>query len=263
MKDNRTDHAYRGARILAELFRELRSQMVIGNSGKRVEEWCIRLLSMRYGAPYLQGYKGFQGQICVNRNETAAHGRPNGEPFAANDLITIDIVIDYMGWKADLAWTYGIEPLSEDRRLLLVTAWQASLLPLYVKDYQKRGEITSRLLKELLHTSCHRLCEGFAGHGIGRELHADPVIAYEPNLCRIPYGSVSEPFIFCWEPIITAGNGQVKMLADNSYITSDGGVTAQFEHMYTASDQSIEILNLTGNEIFSRQPTIFRATPPW
>ena len=251
----------RSAKVLATLLRRLKSQIYPGNSGVAVEKWCIEQLRTQHGHLSLQGYNNFPSQICINRNAVAAHGIPDSAPFVSGDLITVDIVIDVMGWKADLAWTYPVEPLDELARTVLNTAWQSSLLPLLHCQSADIGRDTADMLHHLLiNTNCC-LCRGFAGHRIHREIHAQPSVYYEKGACRIP--RPQEPAVYCWEPIITSGSGSVELHKNGiSYSTSDQCPCAQFEHMYAISSAGCAILNLDLCDIYTASNRLI-ATQPW
>lgn len=200
----------------------------------------------------------------MNRNEVAAHGVPDGVPFSPGDIVTVDIVIEYMGWKIDSAWSYGIPPVPGEQQRLINSAWQASLLPLIARMRPDPGRHAAELLQHLLSESGMRACDGLAGHAIGRELHMPPRIPYDPRICSIPSGSPQQPFVFCWEPVLTPGSSSLVQQPDGSFITADGSPTAQFEHMFRCdSRQGIRLLNLQPAQIYAQRDAVLRARPPW
>lgn len=253
----------RSARILSPLLKTLGTHMYPGQNAHAIERICLDYLKNSYGSSSLYGFQNFQGHICVNRNEIAAHCPPGDMVFKPGDLITVDIVIDVLGWKADLAWTYGIEPLQPEHKKLLNTAWQASLIPLCARN-DSSGKSAGRLLSQLVDQKQFQVCDRFAGHGIGREIHLPPLIAYQAELCRFPHITADLP-AFCWEPIITQGNRSVERLRSGAYQTIDGKFTAQFEHMYTISPEGqLLLINLDYSDIYvSPAHERLLSSPPW
>ncbi len=259
-------HQRLAAKTLGNIFRKAGARIQVGATGRQIESWCEQQLSADYGAASLKGYKGFPANICINRNTQAAHCPPNDQPFEPGDVITLDIVIDRMGWKADLAWTYAIPPLSEQRMKLLQVAWQASLLPLCVDIAQEKrqtaGKQSAELLQHLLKQNGFSLCKGFVGHSIGRDIHEEPLVPYQPEVCVFPgQNKPEEEKVFCWEPVITTGNGVVRQEPDGSYFTVDNQPAAQFEHMFLIDSTEIQILNIAKKEIQSGK--LFHSRPPW
>ena len=62
--------------------------------------------------------------ISISKNHVITHGIPSNEVLAQNDLLTIDIVSQYMGWYADMSWTFGVGNIDEESKFLIDAAWQ-------------------------------------------------------------------------------------------------------------------------------------------
>ncbi len=84
----------------------------------------------------------------------------------------------------------------------------------------------------------------FVGHGIGKSLHEDPQI---PNF--VPPSSngrgvkLKEGMVIAIEPMVNVGSPDVKILDDGwTAVTSDGRLSAHFEHTIAITNNGPEIL---------------------
>jgi len=81
----------------------------------------------------------------------------------------------------------------------------------------------------------------FVGHGIGRNLHEDPQV---PNFGQPGKGlRLKAGMVLAIEPMINEKSHDVIVLDDQwTVITSDGGLSAHFEHTVAITDKGPEIL---------------------
>ena len=81
----------------------------------------------------------------------------------------------------------------------------------------------------------------FVGHGIGTSLHEEPQI---PNYGEPGRGPrLAEGMVLAIEPMVTLGEPGVKVLDDGwTAVTSDGSLSAHFEHTVVVTAVEPEIL---------------------
>ena len=81
------------------------------------------------------------------------------------------------------------------------------------------------------------------GHGVGRSMHEDPQI---PNFGAPGQGPVlASGMVFAIEPMINAGGPDVVIHDDEwSISTSDGSLSAHFEHTVAITEDEPRILTL-------------------
>ena len=82
----------------------------------------------------------------------------------------------------------------------------------------------------------------FVGHGVGQHFHSMPTVPH----CRNTEKSVMIPGqTFTIEPMLTERGVKGKMWKDNwTVVTTDGGLSAQYEHTILITDNGHEILTL-------------------
>jgi methionyl aminopeptidase len=238
----------RPSRVLEELFRDLRAQIVPGVTTKKLGTYCERFILSKNALPALKGYRGFPAAICASVNHVAVHGIPNDTPLSAGDIITVDITISIDGWHSDSAWTYIVGETSEEKRRLVKAAWKATISGiLAVKAGGRLGDIGAAIERSAKGLG-YSILEDFAGHGIGRMLHEDPIVVHTGTR------GVGQPIVpgmvFTIEPILCMGKPQVRTLEDGwTVITRDGSPSAQFEHTIAVFRDRTEIMTYTTDGI--------------
>ncbi len=85
------------------------------------------------------------------------------------------------------------------------------------------------------------IVEGYGGHGIGTEMHMDPLI---PNHGEAGHGPVLEPgMCFAVEPMVNLGTKETRELDDGwTVVTTDGRYSAHFEHTFAVTADGPRVL---------------------
>jgi len=235
----------RPSRILEELFRDLGTKINPGVTTKKLDAYCERFIHARKAKAALKGYRGFPAAICASPGSVATHGIPTDTPLTAGDIITIDITIGVDGWHSDGAWTYIVSGVTDEEKSRLVkAAWKATHAGiLAAKAGGRIGDIGAAIERAAKRYGCSVL-EDFAGHGIGRMLHEDPIVV---NTGTRGIGQPIVPgMVFTVEPILCLGEPKVTTLKDGwTVVTEDGRPTAQFEHTIAIFRDRTEILTLS------------------
>jgi methionyl aminopeptidase len=85
----------------------------------------------------------------------------------------------------------------------------------------------------------------YQGHGIGREMHEDPDIpnSLSDSRGRPPNVPLRAGMTLAIEPMVVVGSGESHVLNDGwTVVTSDGTLSAHFEHTVAITDGEAEIL---------------------
>jgi methionyl aminopeptidase len=84
------------------------------------------------------------------------------------------------------------------------------------------------------------VAEGLVGHGVGRALHEDPTVF---NFGKRGAGEPLElGMTLAIEPMFAAGDGATTTRKDDSFVTRDGSLAAQFEHTVAITAQGPRVL---------------------
>lgn len=219
------------ARTLFPLFREIADQRWIDRRALELDRFVGRYL-VRHGLESaLEGYRSYPYRSSVSPNETAVHGLPSERVFRRGDIFTVDVAASSGGYVSDSAWTFLAPGASRRVSRLYTRSWRAF-----------RGllrSLTAGLSLEELAGHASRIAEregvrivpSLLGHGVGRELHEPPVLAFVPTGTDAAREiTLTAGSILNIEPVYTDGSGEIRALDDGwGFTTEDGSSTVHFE----------------------------------
>ena len=221
-----------------------------------VHELCISLGC--YPAPL--NYENFPRSCCTSINNIALHGIPNERPLKENDILKLDISVYYHGFFGDVSETYLVSGKNENT---VSIDHDAMYLITHARRCRDRAVAVCRPGVEF--SAIGRACEEYVkqcnglnlvqsacGHGLGEQLHEPPQVLhyFDPNERQMRW-IMQEGMVFAIEPVLTEGNGYVKMCDDNTQVcTVDNSRCAQFEHTI--------VITSTGHEILTEGKTDMR-----
>lgn len=187
-----------------------------------------------------KGYHGYPAVICTSINEEVVHGIPSDRVLADGDVVSVDAGAIVDGWHADAAFTVVVgESSAEVRDLLTCTeeslwrgiaaAWHGSHI----------GDIGFAIEKHINSQSEFGIVEGYTGHGIGTEMHMDPVV---PNQGAMGRGPKLKPgMALAIEPMVTLRPSPTWVLDDDWTVQAEC-VAAHFEHTIAITDAGLWVL---------------------
>jgi len=187
----------------------------------------------------------FPGSICASVNDEIVHGVPGPRVLRDGDIISIDCGAILAGWHGDAAVTVGVGTVSETaRELMRVTEesmWHglaAARLGGRLTDISHAVETYARSQGD------YGIVEEYGGHGIGRAMHMDPHVSH---VARAQTGHrIREGMAFTVEPMVNAGSAAIRTDDDGWTVrTTDGALSAQFEHTVIIGPHGPEITTLT------------------
>lgn len=193
--------------------------------------------------PSFKGYNGFRGSICTSVNEELVHGIPGNRELEDGDIISIDIGAEYQSYHGDSAWTYPVGTISPETEELLRVSEAALFKGLEEAKPGVHLTNISNAIQRYAESKGFTIVREYAGHGVGRKLHEDPVI---PHYGPRGKGPLLKPgMVLAIEPMVNAGDRFVKTLADNwTVVTKDGKMCAHFEHTIAITNKGYEILTI-------------------
>lgn len=240
----------RGGSIIASLFKEMEPRVAPGVSTLQLDAFAEEYIRSTPGAvPVFKGLYGFPGSICASINEEIVHGIPSDQRvLAEGDVISVDVGVRLEGWCADSARTFPVGDIDgETMRLLRVTeealdrAIEVALPGMHVGDI-------GHAVETVVADTGFSIIRDLVGHGVGRKLHEDPQV---PNLGQPGTGpALREGMVLAIEPMIAVGTHRIRTLADRwTMVTSDGSVSAHFEHTVALTAEGPRILTTEGSPV--------------
>jgi methionyl aminopeptidase len=236
------DALRRAGRTAAETLRwvanAVRPNMSTGELDRLVRQDTER----RGGRPSQLGFQGFPAAVCISRNDVVCHGIPNEREFLVEgDIVNIDVTTEVGGFHGDTSRTICVGKVSEDARRIVHVAEQCMWAGIgVIREGARVGDIGAAIVEVATRSGCsvvRQLC----GHGIGRQMHAEPQISHvgtRGHGLRLRAGMV-----ITVEPMVNLGGPEVEFDSDGWTVrTEDGSLSAQFEHTVLVTQTGFEVL---------------------
>ncbi len=233
--------------ILSDCLSFLSSQVQPGMTGLQIDKLGDDFVRSFGATAACKGYMGFPNGICISVNSGAVHCIPNSTPFQPGDVVKLDMVVDYKGWKADSALTVLVPPVRPEVRKLAENTYSAMRDGIRAALEGNTVQDISRAIYAARNES--GVIQQFTGHGIGTSIHEGPAIPSIP----VPEKNATlvSGMILCIEPIFCIGEPNIyhKKGEWNTWMLT-GQPVAHFEHTIAINPagQPPTILTLRNNE---------------
>lgn len=193
--------------------------------------------------PAFKGYHGFTGTLCTSVGREVVHGIPGVRRLREGEILSVDCGAIVDGYYGDAAMTFPVGAIADEAaRLLRVTRESLEAGIAQCRADMRLYDISSAV-QTVAEAAGFSVVREYVGHGIGREMHEDPQI---PNYGRAGTGPVLKAgMVFAIEPMINAGGPEVHGLDDGwTVVTSDGSLSAHFEHTVAIAETGPVVLTL-------------------
>ena len=202
--------------------------------------------------PSFKGYRGFPANLCVSVNDEIVHGIPGKRVLAEGDIVSLDFGVIFGGLQGDAAVTVGVGEVSpQAEELMKVTKGTLRVGIAAAYPEARLGDI-SVAIQNYAESRGYSVVREYTGHGIGREMHEEPQI---PNFGLPGTGPVlKKGMTLALEPMLNAGDWPTR-LGDNHWtvLTSDGSLSAHFEHTVAITDGEPEVLTALGEGVYGQE----------
>lgn len=270
-----------GGRRLAAILRYLTDMARAGVSTKELDAEAERMIGEHGGDPVFKGYRiegvrtPYPASICTSINDEVVHGIPRSDRILADgDIIGIDIGMRWpagtaisnqqlaisntsgpetpsrkpkVGLVTDMAVTIGIGKISaEAERLIRATREALDIAVATIRPGIRIGDV-SHAIETRLKRDKLVVIRDLAGHGVGHELHEEPMI---PNFGKPGTGvELLEGMVIAVEPMATLGGWRITLDDDEwTFRTADGSLAAHFEHTIAVTPNGCEVLTKKSTE---------------
>lgn len=236
-------------RLLASVFGLLDRTALTGMTtmavNDLVEDYIVNRLQAR---PASKGQYGYAFALNCSRNQVVCHGAPSvGERLEDGDIVNLDITLEKHGYIADSSKTYLIGKVAPAARRLVEVTYEAMWKGIRsVRAGAHLGDIGHAIER---HAKRHgyTVVRQYCGHGIGREMHEEPEVLH---FGRPGTGlRLKEGMVITIEPMLNQGGARVRTEEDGwTVVTSDGRLSAQFEHTVAVTRTGFSVLTLRPEE---------------
>ena len=211
----------------------------------RIIDEYIRSCGARPACIGVEGIYGpFPAATCISVNEVVVHGIPSKKQILKEgDILTVDTVTVLDGYFGDAAITYAVGEIDETSKKLMEVTEKARDIGIEVARAGNRIGDIGHAIQEYVESFGFSLVRDFAGHGVGKEMHEDPII---PNYGKAGTGAkIEDGMVITVEPMVNVGTYKVKVLSDMwTAVTKDGKRSAQYEHSLAIIDGKPVILSV-------------------
>jgi methionyl aminopeptidase len=231
-------------RILANTFTELAKAVKVGVSAGDLDDIARKYIQKQGAEPSFLGYSGYKYTTCISKNEEIVHGIPYREKeLMPGDICCIDCGVYYKGFHSDAARTFLIEPVAAEVKHLAVVTEES-----FFKGFEKAiagnkmGDV-SHAVQAHIEAAGLTVVRDLYSHGIGTQLHEDPLI---PNYGKAGKGvTLKVGMTFALEPMVNIGVADILTLEDKwTIITADKKWSAHYENTIAILEDGPEILTI-------------------
>ncbi len=231
----------RAGRALKEVFETVGTLIRPGITTLEINaEIEKKIFSLGATAP-CKGYHGYPAAACISTDDIVVHGIPSLKVLKNGEIVSVDIVLKLDGYCADATRTYAVGEISpEKQRLIDVTRKCFYNGVAKIKDGARLGD-AQHAIQLTAELAGYGVVRAMTGHGIGKNMHEDPVIE---NYGRAGTGpTLKAGMCLAIEPMITMGDWNVGIDRDGwTCRTADGLPAAHYENTVLVTANGAEIL---------------------
>ena len=234
-------------RLAASVLDMIGEHVKVGTTTDELNSICHDFIVNELNAiPAPLNYRGFPKSICTSINNVVCHGIPGPRVLKKGDIINIDVTVIKNEFHGDTSRMYFAgKPSIKGSRLSRI-CYEAMMRGIEtIKPGTRLGDLGYAVQK---HAESHgySVVREYCGHGIGRRFHEEPHILHygKPDT-----GAQLLPgMTFTVEPMLNAGKKETRLQADRwTVVTSDGSLSAQWEHTVLVTESGYEILTYSDN----------------
>jgi methionyl aminopeptidase len=228
--------------IIFRLFKIINSMNIEGMSTWELDTFIDDYILKNKARPAFKTVRGYSFASCISINHVASHGVPlKKKKIASGDIVKIDTGTVMNGYFADSCSTFKIGKVTEEADRLVSVAYAALQKGISEVAPEKYTGDIGFAVEKCVHDLGYSVVKNFTGHGVGFALHEAPVV---PNYGEKGKGTIIRPgMVLTVEPIVNEGSDELIVQEDGwTSITSDGRLSAQFEHTIAVTKNGPVIL---------------------
>ena len=227
-------------KILAAILDEIRTEVRPGVKTGQLDTIMVEQSNKMGVMPSFKNYRGFPANLCVSVNDEIVHGIPGERVIQEGDLVSLDVGVKLDGFHTDAAITVGVGRVCKEAEELIAVT-ESSLKSGIAQAINGAWiEDISSAIQHFVESRGFSVVREYTGHGVGRDLHEEPPI---PNFVVGKGIRLRKGMTLAIEPMVNAGDWHTKLAANQwTVLTTDGSLSAHFEHTIAITDTGAEIL---------------------
>lgn len=227
--------------ICAQSLKKVLANVNVGITCSYLDKIAAIELTRKDATPSFKTVDDYRWTICTTINDQVVHGIPTERVLKIGDILGVDIGACYQGYHSDMAITLGVGTIAEDAQRFLEIGKQTLKKAISVAKVGNRIGDISHVIQENIENAGYSIVKSLTGHGVGRQLHEDPLI---PGFGESGTGAkILENMVLAIEVIYAQGSGEVQLEADNwTIVTQDGSLAGLFEQTVLVSSEGPIVL---------------------
>src|SRR3984957_4135345 len=172
------ERMHAAGQVVAHALTVLKEAVRPGISTAELDSIAERSIRAAGAVPSFLGYFGYPASICTSVNEQVVHGIPSKDQvLEAGDIISIDCGAVLEGWHGYSSLSVGVGAIDPAAQALL-DACEASMWAGIEQAVagQRLGDVSHAIEESVTGSGNYGLIREYTGHGIGTEMHMDPVV---------------------------------------------------------------------------------------
>ncbi|MCF7803224.1 MAG: type I methionyl aminopeptidase [Candidatus Marinimicrobia bacterium] len=237
------DKIREASQIVADTLQLVKEHLVPGAKTIDLDQMAEEHIRSRGARPAFKGYYGFPASLCMSINNEVVHGIPSERTLNEGDIVGIDCGAEKNGYYGDHAITFAVGDVNEKVKQLLEVTSNALMKGIEQAKAGNHLYDIGHAVQEYAENAGFSVVRQLVGHGIGTELHEEPQV---PNYGKAGTGpELRAGMVMAIEPMINEGGYDVYTGDDGwTVYTSDGKLSAHFEHTVVISNNGPEILSV-------------------
>ena len=234
----------KAGRVVAEIHEATRAVIRPGVTTGEIDKAARQVLEKRGAGSNFLGYHGFPAVVCTSPNSMIVHGIPSPTVvLVEGDIISVDCGAIIEGYHGDAAYTAPVGEVSTEATHLMEVTSASLYAGIDQLTSGNRLHEVGRAVQQVAEAAGFSVVREYVGHAIGTAMHEEPQVPnYWPGT---PGPTLKEGMVFAIEPMVNAGGTGTVLLDDGwSVVTSDGRLSAHFEHPIAITDDGPEIFTI-------------------
>ena len=243
---NEIEKISKSCQIVADTLFMLEEYVKDGMKISKLDSLAEDFIRSHGARPAFKGYMGFPATLCVSVDDAVVHGIPGEDILKDGQIVGIDCGAELDGYYGDHAKSFPVGEIDGHKKKLLDVTRESLAKGI---DKAKPGNFVGDIgyaVQKHAEENGFSVVRELVGHGIGTQLHEEPQI---PNFGNKKQGyQLKTGMCIAIEPMINAGKKEVYTAEDGWTIyTSDGQVSAHFEHTIVITNNGPKVLSVGSN----------------
>ncbi len=213
-----------------------------GVSTAELDRIAEKFILSQGAKPNFKGLYGYPATACISINNEVIHGIPKkSRILKAGDIVSVDLGAEFGGYNGDNAATFACGDVSDEAKRLMKTTEESLFEGIKAARAGGRVGDIGAAVQGYVESRGYSVVREYVGHGVGTSLHEAPEI---PNYGISGRGVRLVPgMTIAIEPMVNAGAYGVKVMPDGwTVLTSDGSLSAHFEHTVVITENGAQIM---------------------